>query len=127
MEGCRLLSMSTPVFLIFFLAIVTEIEPRRLESHPYGTLGSASNLTASISLGDIDNDGDLDAVVANGRHWAQQNFVYLNDGRGFFRAARRLGEDLDTSYRAAFADFDGDASIETLTTSSNSDSVVNLT
>ncbi len=71
-------------------------------------LGAEANLTASISLGDVDGDGDLDAVVANGRHWAQQNYVFLNGGDGFFRTARRLGEELATSYRAALGDFDGD-------------------
>lgn len=85
---------------------------RHLVTRPYGTLGSESRLTASVSLGDVDGDGDVDAVVANGRHWAQPNFVFLNDGNGFFRVARRLGEELDTSYRAALADLDGDGDLD---------------
>lgn len=106
--------MRLPTFLLmfFFVAGVTEAEERRLVTHPYARLGAEANLTASISLGDVDGDGDLDAVVANGRHWAQQNYVFLNDGRGFFRTVRRLGEELATSYRAALADFDGDGDLD---------------
>ena len=98
------------IVALFF--ILLGAEERVLVTHPFATLGSESNLTASISLGDVDGDGDLDAVVANGRHWAQQNFVFLNDGTGFFRTARRLGEELATSYRAALADFDGDGDLD---------------
>ena len=33
------------------------------------TLGTDVFRSASVRLGDIDRDGDLDVVVANGRHW----------------------------------------------------------
>ena len=32
-------------------------------------LGTQKARTASLGLGDIDNDGDIDVVVANGQHW----------------------------------------------------------
>ena len=106
--------MKRSTFLLTFLLLAhfAEAQERRLVAHPYARLGAEANLTASISLGDVDGDGDLDAVVANGRHWAQQNYVFLNDGDGFFRTARRLGEELATSYRAALADFDGDGDLD---------------
>ena len=39
------------------------------------SIGTQSNRTASINLFDIDQDGDLDALVANGRHWAEQKYL----------------------------------------------------
>ncbi len=44
-------------------------------------LGSPDDLTASVEFVDVDADGDIDIVYANGRHWAQLNEVYLNNGR----------------------------------------------
>ena len=70
------------------------------KTHPYGQLGTKKNLTSSISIGDIDKDGDLDLIVANGRHWAEQNSIYFNDGTGFFRRSKSLGAyESNTSYQ----------------------------
>ncbi len=103
---------ATVLLTLLLVARLAATEERRLVTHPYARLGAEANLTASVSLGDVDGDGDLDAVVANGRHWAQQNYVFLNDGHGFFRTARRLGEELATSYRVVLADFDGDGDLD---------------
>ncbi|WP_419162229.1 FG-GAP repeat domain-containing protein [Candidatus Palauibacter sp.] len=79
---------------------------------PLGPLGAASHLTASVNLGDVDGDGSLDVVVANGRHWPEQNRIFLNDGRGGFTLARRLGDEEDGTYAAPLADFDGDGDLD---------------
>lgn len=72
------------------------------------SIGTQSNRTASITLIDIDKDGDLDALIANGRHWAEQNYVYYNDGFGGFKSAQPIGNYLDASYKLMSADFNND-------------------
>ena len=66
---------------------------------PRRSLGASLDRSASLSFGDVDGDGDLDIVVANGRHWAQRNEIFLNNGKGFFGLSRRLGDEGATSLR----------------------------
>lgn len=80
--------------------------------HPYAVLGTRTDRSAGVTLGDIDGDGDLDAVVANGRHWAQENEVFLNNGLGTFTVARPLSLRRSTSYATPLADFDGDGDLD---------------
>jgi len=76
------------------------------------TLGTEKNRSASVRLGDLDGDGDLDAVVANGRHWTQQNFAFFNQGRARFSVMRPLGKDRSTTYACELADLDGDGDLD---------------
>ena len=88
----------------------------RLSYRRIGSLGDGSERTASLSIGDIDGDDDLDVVVANGRHWAGQNKIFLNDlkngGSGTFSTQHNLGAEQSTSYTAALDDIDGDGDLD---------------
>ena len=83
-----------------------------LTKHSYATLGTDTYLSASTSTGDIDNDGDIDIVVANGRHWSQFNQIFFNDGSGFFRRSKVLGDEANTSYMVPLADIDNDGDLD---------------
>ena len=84
----------------------------KLVEHPYATLGTKKLLTASTSSGDLDNDGDMDIVVANGRHWAEFNQVFFNDGNGFFRRSKFLSKEATASYATPLADLDNDGDLD---------------
>jgi hypothetical protein len=68
--------------------------------------------TASIALGDLDGDGDLDLVFGNGRHFREVDLVYSNDGRGTFYGKRPLGSEPDATYGVALGDVDGDHALD---------------
>ena len=87
-------------------------EERSFVSSVRLTLGTDKNLSASVRIADIDRDNDLDVIVANGRHWPQQNFLFINQGRARFNVQRRLGEERSTTYAAELADLDGDGDLD---------------
>jgi hypothetical protein len=74
------------------------------------TIGSGP--ANSIALGDVDNDGDLDAFVAYGQ-WDQPapNKVFLNDGQGHFvDSGQELG--MKKSFGVGLGDFDRDGDLD---------------
>ncbi len=75
---------------------------------PIGPWGTGSERTTSLTVGDMDNDGDLDLVVGNE---GEANRIYLNNGRGVFpttiTGTITLSNSAPTSVMAA-ADLNGD-------------------
>src|SRR5919205_1733742 len=67
-------------------------------------LEDKAETTANASLGDLDGDGDLDIVLAKGRHWPLVDLVLLNDGKGGFARRHPVSARADRSYAAALAD-----------------------
>ena len=71
-------------------------------------LGSSDSF--SVALGDLDGDGHLDAMVANGD---QPNTVWTNDGNGTFtNSGQALGNSFSLS--VALGDLDGDGDLDAM-------------
>ncbi len=83
-------------------------------------LGTGASYEAA--LGDVDNDGDLDAFIANWsiwdefdlrNEWDNGNELWLNDGTGYFtRSEQQLG--YQNSYAIVLGDVDGDHDLDAL-------------
>ena len=64
-----------------------------------------------VELGDLDDDGDLDAWVANSYLCGTPNKVWLNDGAGNFTdSSQRLG--VGNGWDVRLLDLDGDADLD---------------
>ncbi len=60
-------------------------------------LEDTAETSANASLGDLDGDGDLDIVLAKGRHWPLKDWVLLNDGVGGFEERHELPGSADNT------------------------------
>jgi hypothetical protein len=97
-----------------FLLLVTVCPAWSAEARTFDRmrlLETKGETSASVSLGDIDRDGDLDIVLAKGRHWPLDNLILRNDGKGNF-TTEKLPAEADRTYSAALADLDGDGSLD---------------
>jgi hypothetical protein len=69
-------------------------------------LGAAES--SFVALGDLDGDGDLDALVLG----SKTGFVWLNDGRGIFSAVGELQIIDDYPRSLHLGDLDGDGDLD---------------
>ncbi|MEM7395516.1 MAG: DUF11 domain-containing protein, partial [Verrucomicrobiota bacterium] len=75
-----------------------------------------SSHSSRVALGDLDQDGDLDAFVANRN--GQANKVWLNDGHGVFTdSGQSLGS--RSSVDVALGDIDGDGDLDAIVFNEN--------
>ena len=72
------------LLLALLLAVPACAQERTFRASNRTVLGLGEELTGGLTFADIDGDGDLDVLVANGRHWPQQDEVFINAGRGRF-------------------------------------------
>ncbi|PJE01524.1 MAG: hypothetical protein CK429_35370 [Mycobacterium sp.] len=87
----------------------------------YATGGTPNASVARISLGDIDNDGDLDAVVAN--FDSSTIGVLKGRGDGTFEAATTVAVGGAQPTNAALGDIDGDGDLDMVTANFDTASV----
>ncbi len=120
--------MRLVVLLLALMAVSDPVlsQEQRFVSGSRDVLGTESNRSASLRAGDLDGDGDLDLVVANGRHWPQQNYAFFNQGRARFNVARRIEDELATSYACELGDLNGDGVLDLVVGNDNAPSHVLL-
>lgn len=87
------------------------------------SLEDTAETSANASMGDLDGDGDLDIVLAKGRHWPLVNRVLLNDGTGTFSGSD-LAPVADRSYSTVLADLNGDGTLDLVVSNDRPDGKV---
>jgi len=75
-------------------------------------LETTSETSANASFGDLNGDGNLDIVLAKGRHWPLVDRVLIGDGQGGIRDSYDLGVASDKSYSGRLVDLDGDGDLD---------------
>lgn len=113
------LQMTKSICLLLLLSVsvgYSQDQPFKMtydlgQGEPRMTFGTEKMRSASISLGDVDGDQDIDAVVANGRHWPEKNTIFFNEN-GRFTSFTYVGEIHSTSYACELADIDNDGDLD---------------
>ena len=99
-------------FLFCLTALTILAQKTEIKTNNRLILGTYKERTASVSAGDIDSDGDMDILIANGRHWPGQNRIFLNNGKGIFTVEKDLGKLRETTYATELGDFDNDGDFD---------------
>ena len=100
-DGIRIISWTLLIFTI---------SNAQISFHDSGQ--NLGNLTSTkVALGDIDNDGDLDAIVSNWNHQIrQESKIWFNDGDGIFTEGTQTLP--PCQYNVSLGDLDGDDDLD---------------
>ena len=79
-----------------------------------------NSVSYSVALGDLDGDGDLDAMVGN---YGQPNTVWTNDGTGTFTDSMQAFGN-SNSYSVALGDLNGDGDLDAMVANYNQPNTV---
>ena len=112
------------LMVLAFPAVLAAQERSFMRTDRY-VLGIEQYLSAGLTFADIDGDGDMDAVVANGRHWPQPNEVFVNNGTGRFTVSYELGPHA-TTYAVPSGDLDGDGDFDLVVANDSAENWVYL-
>ena len=77
------------------------------------SIGGGSDNSAAAVMGDVNDDGELDLIVAN-RGAVNKVYLNKNDGSGDFDAGVDVGAETDVSTSLALGDVDGDGDLDLL-------------
>jgi hypothetical protein len=77
-------------------------------------LETTTETSANVEFGDLNGDGNLDIVLAKGRHWPLINRVLFGDGKGGILRSHDLGTVADRSYSGRLVDIDKDGDLDVI-------------
>lgn len=122
LSACQPKPVATPVpSLTSAPTQTTYLSPSPTPTVPLTFIKSDQNLGqgdgASVVVGDVDGDGDLDALVSNAD---KNSTLLLNDGKGIFTKA---DQEFKPSSCAVFGDLNGDKSLDIFITEETSNEV----
>jgi VCBS repeat-containing protein len=107
------------------LGFATELTGMSLTRTPLGNLGEVPTTSRDVVLGDIDDDGDLDAITATGGTGGQ-NAIYINNNGAFDLAPVALGTDSSITRGMAIGDLDRDGDLDVVAGNFQSANVYHL-
>ena len=84
-------------------------------------LESTSETSANIAFGDLDGNGNLDIVLAKGRHWPLFNRIIFGDGNGGIMTSENLGTVQNRTYSTLLSDLDLDGDLDIVVSNDSPD------